>query len=95
MGLETGAYVGDLNAANPSGTDPKSQGDDHIRLLKTAARNSFPGFAGVVAGTGVESGSGNAFVVTLSPAPAAYAGGMMVVFKAAHANAGAGLSVTT
>jgi hypothetical protein len=89
MGLETGAYVGDLNVANPAGADPKSQGDDHIRLIKAAARNSFPGFAGVVAGTGVESGSGDAYVVALSPAPAAYAAGMLVVFKATHANAGA------
>ena len=70
MGLETGSYVADLNTANPSGTDPKSQGDDHIRLLKAVAKNSFPGFAGVVAGTGIESGSGDAYVVTLSPAPA-------------------------
>lgn len=88
MALESGSYIGDLNVANPSGTDPKSQGDDHIRLLKTAARNSFPGFSGVVAGTGTESGSGSAYVVALSPAPASYTAGMMVVFKAVHANAG-------
>lgn len=88
MGLESASYIASLDPANPTGTDAKSEGDDHIRLLKTAARNSFPGFPGVVAGTGVESGSGAAFAVTLSPAPAAYTAGMMVVFKAAHANSG-------
>lgn len=35
MGLETGTYISDLVASNPPGTDPKSQGDDHIRLIKS------------------------------------------------------------
>jgi hypothetical protein len=91
MGLETGSYLADLNTANPSGTDPKSQGDDHIRLIKTVAKNSFPGFGGVVVGAGVESGSGNAYTVTLSPAPASYASlaSTLVLFRATHANTGA------
>lgn len=43
MGLETGTYFQDLNQSNPIGaTDPKAQGDDHIRLLKTTAKNTFP-----------------------------------------------------
>lgn len=42
MGLETGTYINDLNPANPLGTDPKSQGDDQIRLLKTTVKNTFP-----------------------------------------------------
>ena len=36
MGLETfTGKVSDLVPANPSGTDPKSQGDDHLRGIKT------------------------------------------------------------
>jgi len=36
MGLETfTGRVSDLVLANPSGTDPKSQGDDHLRGIKT------------------------------------------------------------
>tara|TARA_Y100000310_G_scaffold94408_1_gene92037 strand:+ start:718 stop:1563 length:846 start_codon:yes stop_codon:yes gene_type:complete len=43
MGLETGTYVSDLTIANPVGaSDPKSQGDDHLRLIKKVLRNTFP-----------------------------------------------------
>lgn len=42
MGLETGTYVSDLVATNPGATDIKGQGDDHLRLIKTALRNTFP-----------------------------------------------------
>lgn len=34
MGLETGTTIASLNASWPLGTDPKSQGDDHLRLIK-------------------------------------------------------------
>lgn len=43
MGLETGVtYIDDLVATNPLGSDNKSQGDDHIRNIKTALQGSFP-----------------------------------------------------
>ncbi len=42
MGLETGTYVDDLVVTNPLGTDAKSAGDDHLRLIKTVLKNSFP-----------------------------------------------------
>lgn len=48
MALETGNYVGDLVVANPGAADPKSQGDDHLRLIKTALRQSFPGYTGAI-----------------------------------------------
>ena len=55
MGLETGTYISDLNASNPVGaTDPKSQGDDHIRLLKSTILASFPGVTGAVSATHTE-----------------------------------------
>lgn len=34
MGLETGTTIASLNALWPLGSDPKSQGDDHLRLIK-------------------------------------------------------------
>jgi len=40
MGLETASYIDQLVAANPLGTDSKSQGDNHIRLLKSVLRHS-------------------------------------------------------
>lgn len=39
MPLETGTRVTDLVVTNPPATDLVSQGDDHIRLLKTVIKN--------------------------------------------------------
>ncbi len=41
MGLETGDQIGDLVPANPPGSDPKAQGDDHLRLIKTCVQGSL------------------------------------------------------
>ena len=47
MGLEAGNFIEDLVQANPiGGLDPKSEGDDHLRLLKVCIQGSFPGGAG-------------------------------------------------
>lgn len=47
MALETASYIPELNPANPVGaSDPKSQGDDHIRAIKTALLGTFPNFVG-------------------------------------------------
>lgn len=49
MGLETGTYISDLNASNPVGaTDPKSQGDNHIRLIKATILATFPNISGAM-----------------------------------------------
>lgn len=42
MALEAGSFIADLVTTNPPGSDPKAQGDDHLRLLKTAVQGSFP-----------------------------------------------------
>ena len=41
MALETGDFIGDLDPANPPGADPKSQGDDHLRLIKNTLHGTF------------------------------------------------------
>lgn len=42
MSLETGTYISDLITTNPVGaTDKRSQGDDHLRLIKTTLKNSI------------------------------------------------------
>lgn len=46
MGLETGTSIGDLNPSNPGPGDAKSQGDDHIRLVKSILKLTFPLFTG-------------------------------------------------
>jgi hypothetical protein len=50
MALETGNYISDLVAANPADTDGKSEGDDHIRLIKKVLKNTFPGLSGSFGG---------------------------------------------
>ena len=42
MALESGMYLSDLVPANPPGTDPRSQGDNHFRLLKSILQNTIP-----------------------------------------------------
>jgi hypothetical protein len=43
MGLESGTFINDLVTTNPVGaSDAKSQGDNHLRLIKTVAKNTFP-----------------------------------------------------
>jgi len=44
-------YIDDLNATNPPATDPLSQVDDHLRLIKTAVKQSFPNVTGAVTAT--------------------------------------------
>lgn len=48
MGLETATYIGQLVPTNPTGTDPKSAGDDHLRLIKQTIQNTFPNINGAV-----------------------------------------------
>lgn len=43
MGLETAQNISELNVNWPLGTDPVSQGDDHVRLIKDVLANVFPG----------------------------------------------------
>lgn len=55
MALESVTHISDLNASNPVGaTDPKSEGDDHIRNIKTALLTDFPAITGPVTATQTE-----------------------------------------
>lgn len=91
MPLETANYVAELVKTNPMPNDPKSFGDDQLRLIKTVLLNSFAGFPGMVIVTGSEAQGATAsdYTVTVSPEPAAYTASMLVVFKSTHANVGA------
>ena len=42
MGLETGDYVNDFVITNPTASDPVSQGDNQIRLVKKLVKQSLP-----------------------------------------------------
>lgn len=41
MPVESATFVDDLDASQPPGTDPKSQGDNHLRLIKEVLKNTF------------------------------------------------------
>lgn len=51
MGLETATFINDLNTANPTAADPKSQGDDQIRLIKSVLKASWTQITGAVNAT--------------------------------------------
>lgn len=51
MALESANYIDGLVPANPSSTDSVSQADDHLRLLKTVLKNTFPNLTGPVTAT--------------------------------------------
>lgn len=84
MGLEVGTFVNDLVITNPVGaTDPKSQGDDHLRLLKTTLKNTFPGAVGALKFESTDAGAAAGPLITLhrnsaSPAAADVIGGFLL-----------------
>lgn len=46
MPLETGSSIADLVVTNPTPGDPKQRGDDHLRLIKSILKVTFPLFTG-------------------------------------------------
>jgi hypothetical protein len=48
MALESGNYIDDLVITNPTASDPISQGDDHLQLIKKVVKQSFPSVDGAV-----------------------------------------------
>lgn len=54
MALETVTHISDLVATNPTSTDPKSEGDNHLRNIKTALLTDLPGITGPVTATQTE-----------------------------------------
>ena len=48
MALETGTFMNSLNASNPAGTDSLAATDDHMRLIKSTVKATFPNLTGGV-----------------------------------------------
>ena len=48
MTVESATYIGSLNASYPASSDQRREGDDHIRLLKSTIKATFPNVAGAV-----------------------------------------------
>lgn len=54
MALETVTNIADLVITNPTPTDPKSEGDDHIRNIKKALKTDLPNITGPITATQAE-----------------------------------------
>ena len=54
MAIETFEFIDDLVAANPTATDNVSEGDDHLRGLKTTLKNTLPNITGAITATEAE-----------------------------------------
>lgn len=48
MALETATYINQLVVSNPGATDTVAQADDHLRLIKTVLKNTFPNITGPI-----------------------------------------------
>lgn len=54
MGLEVATIINQLVESNPLGTDNRSQGDDHIRLIKSCLKTTFPNITEAVTVTAAQ-----------------------------------------
>jgi hypothetical protein len=54
MAIETVTTIADLNPAWPTGAEPKNAGDDHLRNIKAAIKNTFPNVNAAVTATAAE-----------------------------------------
>ena len=54
MALESGTYINSLNVSNPAATDGLGQADDHMRLIKSTIKSTFPSITGAVTTTQAE-----------------------------------------
>ena len=58
MALETGTFISELVATNPTGSDPLAFADDHLRLIKSTLKSSFPNVSGAVNKTHLQINDG-------------------------------------
>jgi hypothetical protein len=45
MPVESASYISQLNTSNPTASDNISEGDDHLRLIKSVLQTQFPSLA--------------------------------------------------
>jgi len=70
MALETSTYISGLVATNPTATDSINNADDHLRLIKSSLKATFPNFTG--AAVTLSEANINALDTRLSTVEGAY-----------------------
>lgn len=71
MPLEVGTYISDLVASNPTGSDNKSTGDDHMRLIKSTLKATLPNLNAPVTATPAQlNTTAIAGTISMWPTPA-------------------------
>ena len=89
MALESGNYINDLAITNPTSSDPKSQGDDHLRLIKTVLKETLNGFTGAILVTATDTGTATGHVLAPSTALVGYTPMLCLLYRANITNTGA------
>ena len=70
MSLETGNYISALVRTNPLSSDPVSEGDDHLQLIKKILQKTFPvGTDADGSTSGVGPGQAVQVIIAKSSAP--------------------------
>ena len=70
MGIETGNYISALVRTNPLSSDPVSEGDDHLQLIKKILQKTFPlGTDASGSTSGVGPGQAVQVIIAKSTAP--------------------------
>ena len=87
MSVEAATNISQLDPTKPAATDLKSEGDDHIRLIKYTLSLTFPSVTGI--GTAASSNS-SALLATTSMVQAAIlaSSGITAVLPAQSGNTG-------
>lgn len=93
MGIETATFIHQLDSSLPLGADQKSQGDDHLRLLKSTLQASFPGVQGAVTSSHTELNILDG--ATLTTAQLNVLAGINATLTAAELNILDGVTATT
>jgi hypothetical protein len=60
--LETASYISDLVTSNPAASDGMNNADDHMRLIKSAVKATFPSITGAVTATHTDLNNAAAFL---------------------------------
>jgi hypothetical protein len=91
MPVESATYLNSLVVTNPLAGDPRSEGDDHFRLMKSVLKATFPGRTAAQYLEWCGQAGGTADALTLTPATAigAYALGTVYRFSTVASNTGA------